>query len=295
MTIGIGGDGSGYWMKLMDYIHMRGEFQAFLCTSEEMLREELVRKKAEVLFLQDGFAAAECQEIPVVPFSAQRGRKGSIYQYQSADCIYRQMRQFVQNRTIFGEKKGVEVYVVYSPLGRSGKTSFALAYARKHSFFYIGMEEYGIRGKDSRGMEEILYHIRNRKEGITKIMSSIAEERDGVRMIASPVFFSDVRMLEAEDFRWFLEQIRADENQESVFIDLGTGCLVDFEVLDYFNKVYITTLPEEQEKMDRFMELLLEVNGEMKGKLNKIHVPKGAWHKEDFLEGVKYLDGIEYR
>ena len=120
------------------------------------------------------------------------------------------------------------------------------------------------------------------------------EERKGVQMLASPTFFSDIHLMEVEDFRWFLEQVREDTKLPSVFVDFGTGTLLDMEVLDYFDKVYVPVLSgvTEEEKLRRFWELLWEVNGDMKDKMIKIVVPQISWEEEGFLEQVQYVDGL---
>ena len=290
--IGIVGNGSSYWLRLLKYINERGQMEAFLYTEPKRLEEELAKRKVAFLFFDDSLAVAVDYGIPYAYFSSKPGRSETIYRYQPVEAIYERMCQMLVRKESFQEREKNPIYAVYSPIGRSGKSSFACAYGRTYSFFYIGMEEYGIKGKDNKGMSEILYHVHNRREDITKILRSLSEEKDGLLWIGSPDFYQDIRMMEPEDFAWWIDKMRSDETFPPVIMDIGTGCLMDLEILDYFDKVYVPVLfdQESQEKLDRFFGLLYEVNGEMKGKVRRIAVPDIDWRKEDFFARVQYLD-----
>lgn len=291
-VVGIVGDGSSYWLRLLKYINERGQMEAFLYTEPERMEEELARSKVTFLFLDDALPTNVDYGIPYAYFSSKKGRSETIYRFQPVECIYERMRQILIQKESFHERERNRIYGVYSPLGRSGKTSFACAYGREYSFFYIGMEEYGIKGKDNKGMSEILYHIRNRREDITKLLRSLSEEKDGLLWIGSPDFYQDIRMMETEDFVWWMDKMRSDETFPPVIVDIGTGCLMDLEILDCFDKVYVPVLSDAaaQAKMKRFFQLLYEVNGEMEGKVRRIIVPDMDWRKEDFFARVQYLD-----
>lgn len=293
MKIGIGAKRSGYWIYLLEYLHKKSDWQAFLFTEEIRLLEAIREEQIDFLFLQDTFLEERDFQIPCAYFGTRR-EPGVIYPYQSVDDVYMEMRSFIGQEMPERKEQGKKIYGIYSPLGRSGKTSFAMAYAKRHSFFYIGMEEYGLQGNNSFGVGDLIYHIHNRKENLPELMCSMMEERKGVQMLASPTFFSDIHLMEVEDFRWFLEQVREDTKLPSVFVDFGTGTLLDMEVLDYFDKVYVPVLSgvTEEEKLRRFWELLWEVNGDMKDKMIKIVVPQISWEEEGFLEQVQYVDGL---
>ena len=291
-VIGIVGDDSSYWKRLLKAINEKDQMQAFLYTEPERIEEELTKRKVDYLFFDEDQGIGRDFGIPYGYFSSKNGHSEKIYRYQSTERIYEKMRQMVTQRESYGDREKNRVYGVYSTVGRSGKTSFACAYGREYSFFYIGMEEYGIKGKNNKGMDEVLYHIRNRREDITKLMLSLAEDEDGLLFVGSPDFYQDIRLMEAEDFAWFIEELKKDETFPSVIMDIGTGCLPNLEILDYFDKVYIPVMADTfgEEKLSRFFALLKEVNGEMEGKIKRIVVPAQDWRKEGFFARVQYLD-----
>lgn len=288
--IGIAGRESGYWIKLMEYINSRGRIEAFVCTREDCLEKELEQRQPVALFREADFAKGVQFSGKEVVIHSDCANSDGIYQYQPAECIYDAMVGCLGLETIadyskMGEKK---IYAVYSPLGRSGKTSFALAYAKDHSFFYLGLEEYGITGDGIHDMGEVLYHIRNRTENITdKVLSWVAEWK-GVKMLGSPGLFQDIKLLSFEDYQWFFEQLRKVEFP-SVIVDIGTGCLMDFEIFQLFDCIYVPFLPgkSNQNKLDLFWKLILEVYGEVSDKFRVIEVPNMDWTSIEFLSMIK--------
>ena len=288
-VIGIAGQESEYWFRLMDYINEYGEIDVFICTRTECLQEELEHKKPAVLFREKGFADDIVFSGKEVYFSKEKDCIDGIYMYQAADQLYADMRSYIHTghfEQVELTESNKRVYAVYSPLGRSGKTSFALAFAKKYSFFYFGMEEYGIQGERIHSVDEILYYIQNRKTDIVKILLEYGKEWQGVQMIDSPYLFYDLKKLTMEDYRWFINKIRQEEFP-SLFVDLGTGCLPDFEFLDLFDRIYVPVLEGKKEKVQMFWELMREFYGELEPKYRVIHVPEMDWKDPHFLELVE--------
>jgi len=296
--IGLAGSESGFLHRLMDYVNSKGEAEAFLCTREDRLREEIRRKEPSVMFCMEEFAKNMDLSVQRIDFVVEADRKNGIYQYQPAGALYKEMRKFIWKelpmRVLSDEE--AQILAVYSPLGRSGKTSFALAYAREHSFFYIGMEEYGILTNDFCSEGGLLYHIKNRKSNIVSCMADMMEEWEGVKVIGSPVLFPDVRQLTGDDLAWFFNELRSQENVPSLIMDFGSSCLAHLEILDLFDQVYIPVVPGVMEecKLAQFKSLLYEINGRMDKQIKEIVVPRLSWKAPEFLSQIKYMDGISY-
>lgn len=294
-VIGIAGREEAFWVKLMDYVNEQGLLDAFVCTEEECLEEEIRRRKPALLFREEGFADEVNFGEREVRFLFDKNQTDGIYKYQPANQIYDEMvarlsvRQVSESRS---EERNTEIIAVYSPLGRSGKTSFSLAYAKKFSFFYLGMEDYGIKGEYIHSMGEILYHIRNHKDGIAGMIEDYAQIWNGIRMLSSPPFFQDIRQVSFSDYEWFFSSLRQEERY-SYIVDLGTGCLPDFEIFSLFDRVYVPVLEGtgEQKKLEQFWNIILEVFGEIDKRFCKIHVPVGDWREADFLSTVIEPDG----
>lgn len=291
-TVGIAGQATGYWIKLMEYMNSQGRFDAFVCTQEESMEEELKKRKPSVLFREQGFAkdvVFQGQEVSFVPDKASRE---GIYLYQPADRIYEEMLRWMTKEQICSElpeRNEKYIFAVYSPLGRSGKTSFALAYAKKFSFFYIGMEDYGLPGESEHNMSEILYHICNHKGRIAQIVQESSETWQEIQMLRAPILFQDLKQLSVQDYEWFFQQLRMEEKFPSVIVDLGTGCLSDFEMFTLFDKVYVPILNGQTEagKMRTFWNLILEIHGTIDSRYRVIKVPNRDWQEDGFLDRIE--------
>jgi len=296
--IGLAGAETNFLHRLMDYVNGRGEAEAFLCVREDRLKDEVLRKEPAVLFCMENFAKDIDLPVQRISFVPERDRKDGIYQYQSAGALYKEMRKHiwkeVPKRITSNQEQ--QIVAVYSPLGRSGKTSFALAYAKEHSFFYIGMEEYGIITNDFCSEGGLLYHIKNRKKDLMDHLAAMTEDWEGIRVIGSPVLFTDIRHLTGEDFAWFLDELRSREDMPSVIMDFGSNCLVHLEILDLFDQVYVPILSGvmEERKMHQFKSLLYEMNGRMENQLREIIVPDLSWKAPEFLSQIRYMDGLSY-
>ncbi len=297
-VICLAGDETNFLYRLMDYVNNRGEAEAFLCTREEELRDEVRKREPVVLFCMEGFVKGMDLPVQRVDFVTDLEGGTGIYQYQSAGALYKEMKRYiwreVPKRIMTDQQQ--KLVAVYSPLGRSGKTSFALAYAREHSFFYIGMEEYGIITNDFCSGGGVLYHIKNRKSDIVPYMIQMMEEWEGIHMLGSPSLFTDIRQLNGDDFAWFLNELRCGSNMPSVIMDFGSCCLAHLEILDLFDQVYLPILSgvTEERKMKQFKTLLYEMNGRMENQLREIMVPVLPWKDPDFLSKVRYMDGLSY-
>lgn len=289
MRVGIGAGKSGYWMHLADYMQRMGIWQVELFTEEEMLKDALESGRIDFLFLERGMYEEKTDSVPIAYFGEG---EGEISCYQKGEKILEEMQAHLEGSVLKTAEEGTSIYGVYSPIGRSGKTSFSLALAKAHSFFYIGMEEYGIKGKERDKMGELLYHIHNRKEGIKELLEELSEEWQGIGIIPSPMFFSDVHHLNAEDFQWFIQEIRKAKEVPSVIIDFGTGALDHMEVLEFFDKVFVPILPgaREEEKLRQFRELFQEINGNQTEKIRYIQVPDLPWDQDGFLEQVVEIE-----
>lgn len=290
--VGIAGRETGYWIKLMEYMNSQGHFETFVCTQEESMKDELEKRKPSILFREQGFAEDVVFQGQEVMFVTDKTSREGIYQYQPADLIYEEMLRCMSMEEVLAEPREQSrksICAVYSPLGRSGKTSFALAYAKEFSFFYIGMEDYGLPGESEHNMSEVLYHIRTHKERMAQTVMELSESWQGIQMLSSPIIFQDIKQLSIEDYEWFFQQLREEETFPSVIIDLGTGCLPDFEIFSLFDKVYVPVLNEQRarEKMRIFWNLIFEIYGAIDNRYRVVKVPDRDWQEDGFLERIE--------
>lgn len=156
----------------------------------------------------------------------------------------------------------VPVSAVYSPVGRCGKTSFALAVAQntEHRWIYIGMEDYNcLETPLPAAGDSFLYFAKERNKDR---LLEIIEECEGIIPSAFSPF--DSKMLESGDWEWLIETMRGYTDYSGVLFDIGTGILQEPAWLSLFDLVLVPYLKEEAalRKKENF-EALIDVYGLM--------------------------------
>ena len=158
-----------------------------------------------------------------------------IYKYQSCPQILRQAMDFYAEQAavvpgVMLRTEGMKRIAVYSPVGRTGKTGFALALgkeiAKKRRTLYLNLEEYSgfaelypVDGGWT--LSELLYFLKQGKsafgwklEGMIRSMG----EMDYIPPLRSPVEYETVKR---EDWKQLLELLEKESRYEGVILDLS--------------------------------------------------------------------------
>ncbi|MDO5154356.1 MAG: hypothetical protein Q4D51_00180 [Eubacteriales bacterium] len=157
---------------------------------------------------------------------------------------------------------GVErpVVAIYSPVGRCGKTEFALSLASKgakREWLYIGLEDYGaVLNQDVvlqsyEWEDEFLYHIKERDE---EKLKDLIERCQGV----IPSLFSpfDGKQLNREDWAWIVDVMQKQTCYWGTIFDIGTGILQDLDWLNFFDAILVPYVAEADEKKEKFIRII---------------------------------------
>lgn len=167
-----------------------------------------------------------------------------------------QMVEMAANHVHQLTKQSVPVAAIYSPVGRCGKTAFAMEVADnpERRWMYIGMEDYGIfrDGKEDAG-DAFLYYIKERNP---EMLFQLVKNCQGILPSAFSPF--DSKLLDFEDWKWSIETMRQLTDFWGVLFDVGTGVLQEVSWLMVFDYVIVPYLKEEQalRKKEKFEALL---------------------------------------
>ena len=149
--------------------------------SEKAMNSEIREEKiGQILILSDGVVSKGYEEYP------------SIYKYQSSNQVIREALEHYGEgvgttaQTLKLEKKKMEVIGVYSPVGRTMKTTFALTLgqilAKKRACLYLNLEacsgfEYLLERSFDQTLGDLLYYQRLGSEQLITKMGSIVQEQ----------------------------------------------------------------------------------------------------------------------
>ncbi len=283
LRIGVVDEETDYVTKLCAYLNKYGGgmwgVSAF--TDRKVLLRYMTDRKMDMLVVTDANLLEELTErYPQVLYVWLSGEKGkrwrgeenqkiyTVYRYQSARVVKDALRDIVEYMGLL-TKTGKQSAVIYSPIGRCGKTMLAVNFVRGDTngkWLYVGMEDYGGETAGKNGSEDFLYYVKERnEEHVTNIITSCSG------IIPSPFSPFDTRLVDREDILWFFKVFENVVEYRGVLFDMGTGVLKDFEALAAFEHVVVPYIKDDlsMEKRKQFEELMTAYESEgLKGKLH---------------------------
>lgn len=242
---------------LMDYLKLRRVDAVLL--DEGLYEEEMWQKYKGVLCLLGNGVGQE--ENPP-----------RIFKYQPArDILNQVLAQYrldaEQEENPVVSKKGMEVFGIYSPVGRCGKSLFSLALglelARHRKTLYLNLESWpGLNPEPEElsggSLSDLLYFLRQRRGALPEFLGSIVGNADRLDMIPPVRAPSDLVSVSVEDWQYLFEALRCQSSYEAVVLDIGDSPQPIEKLLSICTKVYVPTLPDKgsRKKLGYFLEFM---------------------------------------
>ena len=194
-----------------------------LLISEKAMNSEIREAKiGQILILSDGVVSKGFEEYP------------SIYKYQSSNQVIREALEHYGEgvgttaQTLRLEKKKMEVIGVYSPVGRTMKTTFALTLgqilAKKRACLYLNLEacsgfEYLLERSFDQTLGDLLYYQRLGSEQLITKMGSIVQSVNNLDYLPPVLSMEDIQSTTAQEWISLLQQIIDYSNYDVVILD----------------------------------------------------------------------------
>lgn len=291
-------DKNGYMPSLVDYLCKKGHslFETRLFTSTELLTKRAMEQGIDVLLAGEEVLdeiKAFRDLIPQIILLSEGDRvcEGSeyyvIFKYQPAQEIVREMLacvadddriSFVQGRA--GGRE-MEVISTYAPYGGAGVTENAIHVAkemaqRKKTLLvsmelFQGSEWFGEEGKSGkkaeisrRGMSEVIFYLKQRKEKLALKLETILVVKDHVDCIIAVEDYRDLQSLESRDLQYFLDILIQQTDYECVVFDIGYLSEAMLWLMEQSHKLYMPSAHTGTQKMKQqsFRRLLLREDKE---------------------------------
>lgn len=266
-----------------------------LLISEKAMNTEIRQAKiGQILILSDGVAAEGLEEYP------------SIYKYQSSNQVIREaLEHYGDNgtgtvQTLKLEKKKMEVIGVYSPVGRTMKTTFALAMgqilAKKRACLYLNLEacsgfEYLLEKNFDQTLGDLLYYLRLGADNLIAKMGAMVQSVNNLDYLPPVLSMEDIQSTTAKEWIRLLQQIIDYSNYDVIILDLSDSVNQLYKVLEQCTRIYmpIRADPVSQAKIQQF-EHTLQV-WEKQSVLERIRKIKLPYHRSA-RRGNGYLDDL---
>lgn len=298
-----------YAERLSDYVNRKekGIFQAQAFTSKERLEEFAKGNEIDVLLAGDLLDAGEIggvRSAQTIYLTEDRsllseGQGAGIYKYQSGDDIIRDVM------AVYCEKPGVkavfpgisgkqkQIIGVYSPIGRCGKTSLALAIgqllAKEEKVLFISLDmftgfPYLLDEPWKRDMSDLIYYYKQKRFNALRLNSVVYLMGD-MAWIPPIGYPDDYNQISAEEMADFLVQILDESDYTTIVLDIGN---YDRQIRPILNICKVVYMPMKEDSISqaklREFEGYIEScgNPELKDKFYKLHVP--------YITGMKRME-----
>lgn len=292
LGIGICDRDREYAYGVMQYMNRRRDLMVQCCafTGMEAVRAAIREKHLDLILTGDLSQTEACEEgyfldrVPCLFLSPlpEPGR-GAVFKYQSLPALVHEVMRFLLKNP-YPDDRECRFAVVFSPVGRCGKTRFAKAYATAAGGLYVGMEDFS-GGSGT----ELLYLLKNGMTGPERLGELIRKEEGYSALLSSGVQF-DIRCLSREDIEHLNEQLREVGSYGRVVYDLGAAAPEMPAILSLFDVIYMPVLedPVSMAKKEQFCRVLRDMGlTDVLLKLRELRLPDSDEHGEEMKRAAK--------
>lgn len=266
-----------------------------LLISEKAMCDQIQEEDiGQIMILSDGVTVEGLEKYP------------NIYKYQSSNQVirealacYGETRQN-QVKTVLTAKRQVEILGIYSPVGRTMKTTFALTLgqilAKNKAVLYLNLEEYSgfeylLEHTYEQTLGDLLYYLRQGTMNLMMKMNGMIQTMNNLDFVPPVLSPGDIQHTELEEWIRLLQEIVDYSSYEVIILDMGDGVCDLYQLLEQCTKIYmpIRTDSMSQAKISQFENLLKLWNRTaVLGRIQKIKLP---FHRT-IHKGAGYLDDL---
>lgn len=260
----------GYAAALASFLMRKKElaFQIQVCSTPEQVKEIGKERPLDILLISEDWSLQERKNFHAaavfVLTESERAVSGEgeipLYRYQSAELI---LSEIIQNcgqelRTagelfLQRKKQDIRVIGVYSPVHRTGKTSYALRLGQDigaaANTLYLNMELYGGIGghfpKEGSTLADALYYSRMEGKELGWMLTSMVSHMGALDYLLPARVSEDIRTVPAKDWENLLRQILTEGSYEAVILDLDEGLQGVYELLRMCTEIHMPAASDQ--------------------------------------------------
>lgn len=291
-----------YACNLTEYMNQRKntpfEVQAF--TNLKSLSEFAENNHIELLLISteamcEGVKQLDIDRIIILSegeYPDYSGQEPQVYKYQASDSLIAEVMNHYAAATpnfqpalFVGTAMKTEILAVYSPLGRVGKTAFALTLgeilAEKRKVLYLNLEDYngfeGIFSQSYRAdLSDLIYFARQKEGNMIFKLNGVVQTFQNLDYIPPAFSPSDLRDVSWKEWAGFLKELLLCGGYEILILDMGHQIEERYQMLRQCRRVYMPVLDDSvsRSKVLQFEKNLsaLDCQDVLK-KICKLHLP----------------------
>lgn len=313
-----------YALNFMEYLNHKKnipfEIQAF--TTVESLFAYGKKIHIELLLISGKAMCPQVQELDIGKIvilsegvhPPELDRYPSVYKYQaSSDVVREVMACYGAQKTAEPAafpvlKKSMELYGIYSPLGRCLKTSFALALgqilAKEKAVLYLNLEGYSgfeeLLGKGfQQNLSDLLYFVRQENGNLIHKMNGMIQTVNNLDYIPPVHTPEDIRGTRLDDLEKLIQEISLHSNYEILVLDIGLSVEEPFQLLDKCSRIFMPVLSDvvSNAKIAQFEDLVrIWDYPQILSKTTKVHPPfhSCTGNPETYIESLPWSELGDY-
>lgn len=221
------------------------ESDLLLVSEKNVKKLPLSSKSGRVLYLSDESLLSE------------KKKENHIYKYQSADQIMREiLLQYGEIELLEdGRQQKADIFMVYSPIGRSGKTSLSFEIAKllgkNRKTLYLSLSESAGAKKhlpiERECLTEVLYHFKEKNLN-PMILRALSYERESYSTILPVRSPEDINSLSSRELSLLLDKIAEDAGVSALIIDTDSSMSRYLDCFHQAKKIFMPVLSDKVSK-----------------------------------------------
>lgn len=291
-----------YSIGVMNYVNRddKNPYMAVAFSKLDKFKSYLEQNEVHCMVVNRKFQREFQTSVPILWISDSKvtEREDLIYKYQSMETLCQGIHRIMKEQDCYhAEIQERQIYGVYSPVGRTGKTTFALALCnhlnKRGRSLYLGFEEYSSFLEGQKEASDLLYFIKSRSPDMMTQLTSRLLHRGQLDIFPSPIAYMDIRQLTMEDMTWFVEQLRQQIQYETLVFDIGTGSFSDMGVLQLMDHIYMPMLSESSGEKEKNFHRMLELMqlSYLEERIEPLYLEKVRYSEESMERYVEELVG----
>lgn len=187
-----------------------------------------------------------------------------IYKYSSAEEIFDNcITEYYKISPLDTEHKS-KIYLVFSPIGRCGKTIFSYAFAselsKQSKVLYISLNNYESMGSKT-GLSQVIYNYKNGKLNYENINEQI-KTNNNLSILYGVTFPEDLYTISPEELDKIVNEISRIMSYDYIILDCDNNYIKSHYLFSSCDKIIFPTLKDEisKEKKSKFLNFIKEQN-----------------------------------
>ncbi|MDD3253396.1 MAG: hypothetical protein PHV18_12645 [Lachnospiraceae bacterium] len=296
-------------------------FTAVAFTSLARLREYAAQQPVELLLIGDEVKDGELEGIAtgqIVRLSetgaagggTSNGGTPAVYKYQATDSVLREVMACYQVKrpavfALTGTRS--QIIGVYSPIGRCGKTGFALTLgqilARENKVLFVSLEECSglsrlTASEYGKTLTDLVYDVRQGKYSHLRL-GSVVYNWGGLDYVPPVTYAEDLADMSGEELAGILGRIAGEGIYATIVVDFGHFVNGVEQLLALCSVIYAPVKEDvvASAKLKEWKDYL-EISGRMelweRVRILKLPRPAMAARRENYLEQLLWGEMGDY-